>query len=124
MTNKRNSETQRTSISVPEYQHKIWKDEADELDASMSAYVRMMVQAGRKELGYSDSYSTDDDTNGNMELQVIEALQTHNGEAAYADIRNAVLGDLEEDIEEAIINLEQDGTLRTSVSSDSIELLE
>lgn len=125
MSHKRNSETHRTSVAVPEYQHETWKDEANEMNASTSEYVRMMVQAGRNELGYSESHATDsEETNDNIKSQVIEALQSHDGAANWDEVRNAVLGELEAEIEEAIEELEEEGTLKTSVSSSSIQLLE
>lgn len=101
-----------------------WEQEADELNASLGEYLRMMVQAGRKELGYVDAHSLEDNQDANIESQAIEALREHDGDATWDELRNAVLGGLEQDLEEAIEQLEDEGTLKTSVSSDRVKLLE
>ncbi len=43
-------DTSRTRVQtyVPAYQKQEWRDHADELDASLSEFVRSMVQAGRR----------------------------------------------------------------------------
>lgn len=46
------------TVRVPAYQKEAWVAEADRLDMSQSEFVRTMVQAGRRDLGIEETFGS------------------------------------------------------------------
>ena len=121
MADKRDAETVRSSFSMPDYQREVWNEEAEEMGISFGEYVRMMIQAGRRELGYTEPDS--DPSNGpDLESQIIDILEEHDGDATWSELIDGVLGDLEDEIEDTVGELEEEGVVETSLRSNTISL--
>ncbi|MFB6070872.1 MAG: DUF5805 domain-containing protein [Halanaeroarchaeum sp.] len=106
---------------VPEYQKEAWSDHAEELGMSQSEFVKTMVQAGRRGFG-SDSDSADpgDPTsdadpqgsraeNGvadDLEDTVLQAIESE-PYRSWEDLLEVVVGDIEEQLERAVTDLQQ-----------------
>ncbi|WP_181686244.1 DUF5805 domain-containing protein [Halorhabdus salina] len=119
-----NTSTSRKSVKtyVPAYQKEVWQDHAAELDMSQSEFVRTMVQAGRRyfsdedpsEQSLSESRSEPSSSNqiGLTEQirQLLEAHQVLTWEQLVAE----VVGDLEEDIEESLDELQEANVVKYS----------
>lgn len=118
-------ETDRAAVTtyVPAYQRDAWDEHADELDMSRSEFVRSMVQAGRK--GFNPGGWTEEtDSNGSEESQaesspdhdleatVREALEE--GPRSWDDLLQAVTGDIETRLENALDSLQAADEVRYS----------
>ncbi len=97
--------------TVPEYQRREWEQHADELDMSLSEFIRCMTQAGRNGFTDQPTASTPEqtteqtiDSNGVLEFDLLAFIQEH-GPTDWDD----VLAALESDIEEALNSLQKDG---------------
>ena len=89
---------------VPTEQKDVWRDHADELDMSLSEFVRTMVQAGRRGFAPDDSppreepASEPSDPGGHdLESGVREALAS--GPRSWDELVDAVVGDVEDELE-------------------------
>ncbi|KOX97329.1 hypothetical protein EXE48_10310 [Halorubrum sp. ASP1] len=104
---------------VPTDQKEIWCDHADELDMSLSEFVRTMVQAGRKGFAPSDS-ATDEELASegsnpgghDLERRVRAALES--GPRSWDELVQAVVGDVEDELEETLDELQDRNRVRYS----------
>jgi len=95
---------------VPEYQKSEWETHASELEMSQAEFVRSMVQAGRRGFGDANTDSPDSsgsNPGGKMEETVLQALENR-GDLSWDQLLDAIAEDLEERLEEAIVNLQED----------------
>lgn len=108
---------------VPAYQRDQWDDHADDLDMSRSEFVRTMVQAGRRGFGDDGTATThasgdpqggDDpgQTTEDITAEILTALQ--DGPVAWDDLIETVIGDVETEVESALKELEEAGSVRYS----------
>lgn len=118
------AETTRTAVRtyVPAYQKDRWQEHADRLDMSMSEFVRMMVQSGRRGfLEAEENAATDTDASenesssgpGDVDAAVIAALSEHEY-LAWDDLVDAVIGDVEEQIENTLQQLQSENRVQYS----------
>lgn len=121
-----NDETARTAVKtyVPAYQRDIWDEHADELDMSRSEFVRSMVQAGRKgfdprgsgpETGEDAPEDPDPDDSlesASIEDEIIEQLE--DGPRSWDDLFEAVAGDIETRLEDALADLQETNRVQYS----------
>lgn len=94
---------------IPEHQKGIWETHADELEMSLSEFVRSMVQAGRRGFRETEPHSTQsaaENPGENMEQTVLQALDEKDA-LAWEDLVDFVQGDLESTLEEAVISLQE-----------------
>jgi biotin operon repressor len=110
---------------VPAYQREEWDDHAEELGMSRSEFVRTMVQAGRRGFGAdpaesgtaeddtADTGATPDASGSTVMDRVVEALNLR-GPLSWDELREAVAGDIEAQIEEALGSLQEQGKVRHS----------
>jgi len=93
---------------VPEYQKDEWREHADDLDMSLSEFVRTMVQAGRR--GFLDGDGDPD--RGDLEANVLDALA--DGVRSWDELRDHLVEDVESDLETALNSLQDQGQIRYS----------
>lgn len=110
-------DVERTSVRtyVPAYQKEEWVEQADELEMSLSEYVRAMVQAGKRGFDGVDEPAEDptpeepgsgDATPGveGLETSVLEALA--DGPLEFDEIVDVVADDFRRDVDEVLGRLE------------------
>ncbi|RLM75869.1 DUF5805 domain-containing protein [Halorubrum sp. Atlit-26R] len=104
---------------VPAEQKEVWRDHADELDMSLSEFVRTMVQAGRRGFAPVDSGEREEpapeggDPGGNdLERGVRTALES--GPCSWDELVEAVVGDVEDELEATLDDLQERNRVRYS----------
>lgn len=127
-TDERSTERTRIQTYVPAYQKSEWEREADEMDMSLSEFVRTMVQAGRSDLELAEpdrgevaddteprgGPSSDRDPRGeSLEDRVLSELS----EGSYSDwddLLAAVTDDVESRLESTLQSLQEDNRVTYS----------
>ena len=111
------SDTSKTFVKtyVPAYQKQEWKRHADELDMSLSEFVKAMVQAGRR--GFTPSPvepdSPDVTPRGNvLETHVLELLSADT--CTWDELLDAVTVDVESRLDETLDDLQSSNRVRYS----------
>jgi hypothetical protein len=122
MATERDADTTRTAVRtyVPSYQKDEWERHADEMDMSLSEFVRTMVQAGRR--GFSggdvsdrrpDSGSDSEDGTEELEDRVLAVL-TDSEPLSWDELLTAVTGDIESSLDETLQELQADNRIQYS----------
>lgn len=114
------SKRKRIRTSAPEEQIEIWEAEAEEMNVTRAEYMRLMMQAGRRNFGLAEPETSDSD-GINIEERVIETLQEH-GEMSWDELVEKAVGDVEEEVEKVIEKLDEKGRVSTSVRNSTVEL--
>jgi len=144
------ADTERVAVTarVPAYQKEAWVADAERLDMSQSEFLRTMVQAGRRDLGIAEEFgppgvadgatgveSTDDAGNlesgsppvdpggGGLEDRLLDAL-ADGGVMSFERLVEAVAGDVEERVDEAMGDLQSRGRVRYSGRDGGYTLVE
>jgi len=127
------SETDRVTIStyVPAHQHERWREDAEHLGMSQSEFVRTMVQAGRR--GFSLAGDTGEppeadvagsNPGGNdLKTALLEILR-ETGPLAWPELTEELIGDLEDDLESALIELQAENRIHHSPREGTYSLAE
>jgi hypothetical protein len=104
---------------VPTEQKELWRDHADELDMSLSEFVRTMVQAGRRGFAPTDSGTAEEPASGasdpggrDLEAGVREALES--GPRSWDELVEVVVGDVEDELEATLDELQDRNRVRYS----------
>ncbi|GAB7091059.1 DUF5805 domain-containing protein [Halorubrum luteum] len=102
---------------VPAHQKSEWQRHADELGMSQSEFVRTMVQAGRqgfsvKSMGTVEEHRSDGDDPGGhgLETRIEDVLSE--GPLSWDELLEAIAGDLEDQLEEALGALQDRNRVR------------
>lgn len=111
---------------IPESQKQRWAEDAEELGMSQSEFVRTMVQAGRRDLGLTDSEQVGtnraaenpdqrDATPGvqPMKGQVLGLLDRREA-ASWEDLVEMLTSDVEQRLDETLSELQSDGAVTHS----------
>lgn len=111
------AKTEETRVSVKSYisesQKAIWERHADDLDMTLSEFVRTMVQAGRKPFEPEQSTSEGSNPRGNDVESVI--LDHINEEAAsWDELKAELTDDIESRLDAALEHLQQEGKIMHS----------
>lgn len=117
-------DTERVTVTtyVPAYQRDEWRDRADDLDMSLSEFVRSMTQAGRQKFDVPvateqpeiEPSSPGADPGGDgLESRVLEAIKTGD-HPTWDDLVEALAGDFEARLDETLGDLQQDGRVQYS----------
>lgn len=105
-------DTQRVNISVPLSQLEAWDDAVEEHGyKNRTVWIREMVECGRKQFKQMHPHIASGDGR-DLRDDVLDAIGDE--PMTWDDIRDAVLGDLEDDLEAALTDLVQDGQLEHS----------
>lgn len=105
---------------VPAYQKAEWKNHANELDMSLSEFVRTMVQGGRRTFEEDPLHGDDTDATPGvkpLETAILDSL-TESTSKSFDEIVSDVSGDLEAEIESIIENLRENGTITQTVRGE------
>lgn len=133
MPSQESVDTERAVVTtyVPAYQKGEWEAHADSMDMSLSEFVRSMVQAGRRGFG-DQQQSTQSDADRSRQASdgdqpastrptpgveprkmVLQALEEHEP-LEWDELVRKSIGDLEDDVEEAIEGLQQENLIMHS----------
>ena len=144
MTETKSPDTDRTTVTtyVPAYQKSRWKTHANELEMSLSEFVRSMVQAGRRGFGKqpendsgektpqetSSNPSTveegsSDGTTPRVDLReiILDTIETH-GPLTWDELIDIVTDEFEDDIESELAELESNDRIERSIRTNEISL--
>lgn len=145
-------DTERAVVTtyVPAYQKDAWADHAENLGMSQSEFVRSMVQAGRRgfgantvepggETGDEDvkpgepsfdakksgkkKRSSGSNPRGNIRKTVLQTLEDQ-GPLSWEELVEEVIGDLEDELEVAVMNLLDSNQITNHPRSGKYEIKE
>ena len=127
------SERDRVTVStyVTADQHERWREDAEDLGMSQSEFVRTMVQAGRRgfSLAYSPENPQETDVAGSnpggngLKTALLEVLR-ETGPLAWPELTEALIGDLEDDLESALVELQAENRVHHSPREGTYSLAE
>lgn len=111
-------DTSRTVVQtyVPAYQRDLWDEHAEELGMSRSEFVKVMVQAGRREFGgeiVGETQAADQTSQQDLESAVTDFL-AESGAADWDELLSNVTGDIETRLDETLQDLQDSGRIRYS----------
>ncbi len=124
-------DTERTVVTtyVPSYQKTTWEEHAEELDMSLSEFVRTMVQAGRRGFGATSDETTPEEPHSgtpsprvDVRKRVLQTLERE-GPLTGPAIVDEILDSLNEDIVEAVEDLKAEGRIERPGISSKFELI-
>mgnify|MGYP006290284891 CR=1 FL=1 len=132
MSGQKAVDTERTVVTtyVPAYQKTTWEEHAEDLDMSLSEFVRTMVQAGRR--GFGGAADDTDSEEPHLETatpgvdvqkRVVSTLERE-GPLTGPDIVEEILESLNEDIVETVEELKAEGRIERPGISNEFELVE
>ena len=108
---------------VPAEQKEVWRDHADELGMSLSEFVRTMVQGGRRGFAPAEAESqsgspteapSEGATPGGRDLESRVHAALESGPRSWEELVQAVVGDVEDDLEETLDDLQDRNRVRYS----------
>ena len=119
------------STYVPAHQRERWREDAERLGMSQSEFLRTMVQAGRRgfALDGESGKSVEADVAGSnprgndLKTAIHEILRT-SGPLAWSDLTAELIGDLEDDLESALIELQSENRIQHSPREGTYSLAE
>jgi len=127
------SEPDRVTVStyVPTSQREIWREDAERLGMSQSEFVRSMVQAGRRgfDPGGNGRNPPEADVAGptprgdGLKTALLEILRKE-GPLAWPELTQEVIGDLEDDLESALLELQAENRIQHSPRQGTYSLAE
>lgn len=113
---------------VPASQKELWRRHADELNMSMSEFVRTMVQAGRRNFSDEQSEETsENDVARSADIagtDRVKSLLTAEGPLDWEELLSALTEQIEADLEQSLENLQADDTVRYSSRDGGYVLVE
>lgn len=109
------------STYVPPSQRERWREDAESMGMSQSEFVRSMVQAGRRGFSLDDDAENPEEPDvpgsnprGNgLKTDVLDVLRRE-GPLEWAELFEALVGDLEGDLEAALNALRDEDRIRHS----------
>lgn len=118
------ADTSRTAVKtyVPAYQKEVWQEHADRLGMTQSEFVKTMVQAGRRGFEFdADQPSptenggggTSSDSDGDVADRIVTILD-ENEPLDWDELVEELTQDVEDRLEEAIENLQDENRIRYS----------
>lgn len=118
--------TDRTSVKtyVPGYQKERWSEHADELDMSMSEFVRTMVQAGRRGFSaYPEEPDPADESPRGFDIKTVVQDILREGPNTWDDILALVTEEIEGPLEEVLTELQADNRVEVRPRTGEYTLL-
>ena len=104
---------------VPAEQKDAWRDHADDLGMSLSEFVRTMVQGGRRGFAPTDTEPeteppSEDATPRGRDLEGRVRAALESGPRSWDELVQAIVGDVEDDLEETLDDLQDRNRVRYS----------
>lgn len=116
----RTDKRKRIRTSAPEEQIDQWEKEADEMNVTRAEYMRLMIQAGRRQFPVCDT-GNDQSDGINVENRVLDALEEH-GELTWEELIETAIGDVEDKVESTIEELDAQGKVSISLRDNTVSL--
>lgn len=121
-------DTERAAVKtyVPAYQKAEWQAHAEDLDMTLSEFVRTMAQAGRRqfELDPVEPEDSGSDPGGQgLEDHVLEILESR-GAQAWDELVESLTEDIEDRLDETLDELQSDNRIKYSGRDGGYTLLE
>ena len=118
------ADTERTVVKtyVPRYQKENWQEHAERVDMSQSEFVKAMVQAGRRGFDGADSGSEGGDPGGDALETRIEAALSDDPYLGWDDLRERLIVDFEDRVEETLQDLQEQNRIEHSGRHDGYAL--
>lgn len=116
----RTDKRKRVRTSAPSEQIDQWEEEADEMNVTRAEYMRLMIQAGRRQFPICDTENTESE-GINVENRVLDALEKH-GELTWDDLVDEAVGDVEDKVESTIEELDDQGKVSISLRDNTVTL--
>lgn len=121
----------RTAVKtyVPAYQKDEWQTHADNLGMSQSEFVRVMVQAGRREFGENESQSRTTESEEPIETQadLSEEVTQALGEAetlSWDELLATITDDIEQRLEDCLDRMQEQNIVKYSGRKGGYSLTE
>ena len=117
------SDRARVVTYVPTQQKTEWTEHADELDMSQAEFVRIMVQAGRKDFtiesggAVEPGSGTTDPGGDDLETRVLDALDS-DGSLSWEELVESLSTDFEDRLEACLDSLQATNQIRYSGRND------
>lgn len=110
----------RVRTSAPESQIGTWEAEAEAMNVTRAEYIRLMIQAGRRQFPACET-DNDESEGIQVEMRVLDALE-ENGELTWGELVEEAVGDVEDKVEDAIEELEEQGRVSVSLRENTVSL--
>ncbi|MFP4591095.1 MAG: DUF5805 domain-containing protein [Halobacteriales archaeon] len=91
---------------VPREQKQLWEDHAENLEMTLSEYLRTMVQSGRSPFEVEKDRSSDANPRGDdLETTIRDILAE--GPATFEDLSDEIIGSLEEQLDRTLMEMDK-----------------
>lgn len=110
------------NVAVPEHQRDIYDEEAEQMGfASRSAYVRAMVNAGRRDFGLDPQGAGGEDTTLDefIERQIVAIIDDADGASRDAVVEE-ITGDIEQTVTDCLARLDDTGKIDYDIQQDGL----
>lgn len=116
------SEDVKLNVAVPRHQREVYDKEAEQMGfASRAAYVRAMVNAGRRDFGLDPQGSDAEDTTlaDFVERRIVAAIDDADGASRDAVVEE-VTGDVEQTVTDCLARLDEEGRIDYDIQRDGL----
>lgn len=116
------SEDVKLNVAVPEHQRDVYDEEAEQMGfASRAAYVRSMINAGRRDFGLDPQGSGGEDTTLEdfVEQRIVAIIDDADGASRDAVIEE-VTGDIEQTVTDCLARLDDAGKIDYDIQQDGL----
>lgn len=116
------TEDVKLNVAVPEHQRSVYDEEAEQMGfASRSAYVRAMVNAGRRDFGLDPQGADGEDTTLEdfVEQRIVAIIDDADGASRDAVIED-VAGDIEQTVTDCLARLDDAGKIDYDIQQDGL----
>lgn len=117
-------ETVAVKTYVSDHQRDIWRTEATEMGLSLSEYVATRVQEERRDIDLDEDRYDEDATPGGEALEELVLVALEDGPLEWDNLVQAVYGDLEADLDDALGRLQDANKVQYSGRMGGYTLME
>ncbi|MCD2199939.1 DUF5805 domain-containing protein [Halobacterium sp. KA-4] len=116
------NEDVKLNVAVPEHQRDVYDEEAEQMGfASRSAYVRAMVNSGRRDFGLDPQGPGGEDTTLEdvIEQRIVDIIDDADGASRDAVVQE-ITGDIEQTITDCLSRLDDTGKIDYDIQQDGL----
>jgi hypothetical protein len=106
------------TVSGPKDQIETYQKEANEMDVTYAEYGRMMIQAGRRELGYESPRREDKELLNDILVQMVREELTENEGLDVEVIISRIQDEVSEEIKQVLDDLQESGQIEFSAKKE------
>ena len=110
------------NVAVPPHQRNVYDEEAEQMGfASRAAYVRSMVNAGRRDFGLNPQGTGGEDTTLEdfIEQRIVAIIADADGASRDAVVEE-ITGDIEETVTDSLARLDDAGRIDYDIQQDGL----